>query len=123
MDAGHIELVLFLVSYFDAIYVDGKVHVRNKFFCVQHLKGGTGRGLFESVCKATQYMNITDWKTKMIGFGCDGASANMAEGGLRGLLRSEFPWICMFWCLAHRLELAVKDALKGTYFTTIDELL
>ena len=29
-------------------------------------------------------MNITDWKTKLTGFGCDVASANMAEGGLRG---------------------------------------
>ena len=27
--------------------------------------------------------------TKMIGFGCDGASANMAEGGLNGLLRGQ----------------------------------
>ena len=45
MDAGHIELELFLVSYFDAISVDGKVHVRNKFICAQHLKSVTGRGL------------------------------------------------------------------------------
>ena len=27
------------------------------------------------------------------------------------------------WCLAHRLELAVKDALKGTRFDLIDEML
>ena len=33
-------------------------------------------------------MRLEDWKTKIIGFGCDGASANMAEGGLKGLLRS-----------------------------------
>ena len=28
-----------------------------------------------------------------------------------------------FWCLAHRLELSLKDALKSTFFTAIDELL
>ena len=61
--------------------------------------------------------------TKMIGFGCDGASANMAEGGLNGLLKNEFPWIFVFWCLGHRLELSVKDALKSTFFSTIDDLL
>ena len=27
------------------------------------------------------------------------------------------------WCLAHRLELSVKDALKGTTFDAIDEFL
>ena len=27
------------------------------------------------------------------------------------------------WCLAHRLELGIKDALKGTYFDEIDEML
>ena len=81
--------------------MDGKVNVINNFFCVQHLKSGTGKGLFESVCNAAQYMNITDWKKKLIGFGCDGASANMAERGLRGLLRSELPWDCVFWCFAH----------------------
>ena len=68
-------------------------------------------------------MHIEEWKTKMIGFGCDGASANMAMGGLRGQLQSEFPWIFVFWCLAHRLELSVKDALKSTFFSTIDDLL
>ena len=27
------------------------------------------------------------------------------------------------WCLAHRMELAVKGALKGTSFDDIDEML
>ena len=27
----------------------------------------------------------------------------------------------MFWCLAHRLELAIKDALKSSLFSQIDE--
>ncbi len=29
----------------------------------------------------------------------------------------------VFWCLAHRLELSLKDALNSTFFATIDELL
>ena len=59
----------------------------------------------------------------MIGFDCDGASANMAEGGLKGLLKKEFPWIFVFWCLGHCLELSVKDALKSSFFSTLDDLL
>ena len=63
------------------------------------------------------------WKTKTIGFGCDGTNANIAQGGLRGLLSHEMPWVFVFWCLAHRLELSVKGALKPTFFTTVDDLL
>ena len=28
-----------------------------------------------------------------------------------------------FWCIAHQLELALKDALKGTFFSEMDEML
>ena len=29
----------------------------------------------------------------------------------------------VFWCIAHQLELALKDALKGTFFSEMDEML
>ena len=32
-------------------------------------------------------------------------------------------WIYMFCYLAYRLELSMKDALKSTFFSTIDDLL
>ena len=47
----------------------------------------------------------------MIGFGCIGA--NMAEGGLNGLLKNGFPWIFVFWCLSHLLKLTVKDVMNS----------
>lgn len=59
----------------------------------------------------------------MIGSGCDGASANIAEGGLKGILTRAVPWIFMFSCLAYRHELSVKDALQSTLFGTIDDVL
>ena len=31
-------------------------------------------------------------------------------------------WVIVFWCLEHRLELSLKDALKTTSFASIDEL-
>ena len=68
-------------------------------------------------------MEVDDWQQKLVGFSCDGASANIAEGGLKGHLQREVPWIAMFWCLAHRLELSIKDALKSTFFSSIDEFL
>lgn len=107
-DAGNIEVELYLALHFDPFSTDGEVHVRNTFFCARHLKSGTGEGLFESFERAMQYMKVDDWKTKMVGFGCDGATANIAEGGLKGILTQEVPWILMFWCLAHRLELCQR---------------
>lgn len=45
----------------------------------------------------------------------DWASVNTgARGDLAGLLREDMSWLMAMHCLNHRLELAVKDALKGT---------
>ena len=60
---------------------------------------------------------------QIIGIGTDGASANITSAGLKGLVEKELPWVFWMWCLAHRLELPVKDALKGTTFDLIDEML
>ena len=38
-------------------------------------------------------------------------------------MERQLDWFFGMWYLAHRLELAVKDALKGTRFHSIDEML
>ena len=60
---------------------------------------------------------------KLIGFGCDGVNVNIGDEGLRGKLEIERPWLITTWCIAHRLELALKDALKATLFHEIDVML
>ena len=69
------------------------------------------------------YVGISDWKERLVGYGCDGASANMAAGGLRGHLENAVPCVVIFWCLSHLLELSFSDSLKNTYFATSDEML
>ena len=32
-------------------------------------------------------------------------------------------WLIFGWCVAHRLELALKDSLKATLFSEIDNLI
>ena len=61
--------------------------------------------------------------SRLVGIATDGAAANLARNGLKGLVEKELEWIFWMWCLAHRLELAVKDALRGTTFNLIDEML
>ena len=43
--------------------------------------------------------------------------------GLRGHLEQFVPWVVVLWCIAHRLELPFKDALSGTLFSSIDNML
>lgn len=53
----------------------------------------------------------------MIGFGADGASVNFGvNNGVYKKLADDMPWLLGIHCVAHRLELAAKDAFKGTYF-------
>ena len=120
---ANIEEELFLVVYFDPSADDGKIHVRNRLFAVRQPVRANAEGLFECFTRALDYVNIVNWKDKLVGFGCDGANVNIGANGLRGFLEEHAPWIVMFWCLAHRLELSLQDALKSTLFSTIDEML
>ena len=37
---------------------------------------------------AVEYMRVTGWESKLVGFGCDGTNANIGErGGLKGHLK------------------------------------
>ena len=67
-----------------------------------------------------QCVEIKNWKTKLVGFGCDGTSFNIAEGGLKGFLKMEVLWIALSWCLARWLELSIK--VKSIFFSTINDV-
>lgn len=66
---------------------------------------------------------LADECKKLVGVGTDGASSNIAAHGLKGLVEEHLDWIFWMWCMAHRLELAVRDALKDTPFDLINEML
>ena len=63
------------------------------------------------------------YSSKLVGIASDGAAANVAGNGLKGLVERELAWIFWMCCLAHRPELAIKDALRGTSFYLLDEML
>ena len=57
-------------------------------------------------------------------FGADSASVNSGKkNGVKTKLQTENQWLTFGWCVAHRLELALKHALTGTTFDEIDELI
>ena len=56
--------------------------------------------------------------TGCIGAGADGAAVNFGVNrGMMAQLRNEMPWLIAVHCVAHRLELAVKDAFKNSFFS------
>ena len=38
-------------------------------------------------------------------------------------MKEEMPWIAFVWSMAHRLELAIQDALKDTFFDEVDDMI
>ena len=124
-DKGNIEDELFLVLWCDVDGADEKIHTRASYFAVDRPKDATAVGLFESLRNELGRLGIKAIDTKeckkLIGIGTDGAAVNVSA--LKGKVQSNIPWVYWMWCLAHRLELAVKDALQGTVFDIIDELL
>ena len=60
----------------------------------------------------------------LVGIATDGASSNIAGNGLHGLVEEKLPWVVWMWCLAHRTELAINNALSSTScFKLIDDML
>ena len=60
----------------------------------------------------------------MVGLGADGVSVNRGlKSSVKTKFREDIPWLVFGWCIAHKLELGVQDALKGTYFDKVDKLL
>ena len=128
-DAGNIDNELFLVVWFDKEGVGEKVCTHASYFRVSRPSSVSAEGLFEvlTTTYTVQSMGITavgrEECAKLVGIGTDGAAANIASAGPKGLVEDKLPWVFWMWCLAHRLELAIKDALKGTTFDHTDEML
>ena len=126
-DAGNIDNELLLVVWFDKDGVGEKVYTRTSYSCISRPVTATALGIFDVVQAAVQKLGFPaisgEQCTKLVGIGTDGAAANIAGAGLKGLVEKKLPWIFWMWCMAHRLELAVKDAFKKTSVDLVDEML
>ena len=116
-DSGNIDDEMLLVVWCNTKASDEKVHTRMMYFILTRPKDVTGAGLFQCLEASLQVLGISAINAeeckKLVGVGTDGASSNVAAGGLKGFVENELPWIFWMWCLAHRLELSVKDALRA----------
>ena len=120
-DVGKIDDELFLVQWCDMDATDEKIHSRMEYFTVARSESGDAKGLFECLQGALQIFGVSALNVEncrmLVGIGTDGASVDIAAAELKGLVEGELQ------CLAHRQELALKDALKGTVFDLVGDML
>ena len=117
---------LVYVLYFDPKRNEESVGVKLAFLSLKDVKKADAPGI-ESVIESS-FASVGTTKnelySKLVGFGADGASVNSGDkNGVKALLQQKSPWLIFQWCVAHRLELALKDALQPTWFKQVDQML
>lgn len=126
-DTANIDNELILIVWCDVNSSDEQIHTRMDYLTIVRPQSVSGEGLFNVLESGLQSLGIdritAETCKKLVGVGTDGASANIAASGLKGHMESHLRWIFWMWCMAHRLELAMRDALKSTTFDMIDDLL
>lgn len=92
--------------------VKGKIQCQ--FLCIDEPTSTCADDLFDFVnVKMEQYGIAKDIAVRLVGFGADGASNMMGNRtGLTTQLKNCYPHLVVVHCLAHRMELAYKDAMK-----------
>ena len=91
------------------------VHVKLGFLSLENLKNSTAQGVLEGIKTSLKNLglpNVGEIPPIPVGLGGDGCSTNRGEtNGVQALFKKEYSWCLFVWCVAHRLELALKDAL------------
>ena len=126
-DTSNVDNKLLLVVWFNKDGFGAKVYTRSSYLCISRPLTATALGVYDVVQAAVQMLGIPaiseEQCTKLVGIGTDGAAANIAGAGWKGLVEKKLPCIFWMWCMAHMFELAVKNAFKKTSFDLGDKML
>ena len=116
-----------MVCWCDTNAEDEKLHTRIGFSAIDRPTTTNSEGAYKSLKHELQQLDISNIHKNdcchHYGIATDGASVNIASGSLKGLVEKQVPWIYWMSCMAHRLELAIKDTLKEANFDLVDEML
>jgi hypothetical protein len=88
--------------------------INGKIISIGESESTSSDDLYKFINEQLENFGFKDHMNKLIGFGSDGAS-NMT-GQKRGMvtqMKNDHPDMIGIHCLAHRLELAFKDVIKG----------
>lgn len=110
-DTGIIEQELVQVR-----YVKDNGDISTYMIKCQPVKSSNAAGVLEAIDEAVNTMGIREdtWKKKVVCANFDGAAVMMgAKTVVAGRLKQRIPHIITIHCVAHKLELAVLDSVKG----------
>ena len=80
----------------------------------------TSEGVVQAIDSAFKEISFPEWKDHLIVGGADGAFVNFGrKAGIMTLIKNDCPWLIDIHCVAHRLELALRDSLKGTHWIEV----
>ena len=94
--------------------ISGKLNVRLLGISATEKANAPGilQGVMKSACEELEVPRV-DVMKKLVGMGTDGAAVMQGRrAGLVALMKAEQPALVGIHCLAHRLELGLKDTLK-----------
>ncbi|XP_065667866.1 zinc finger protein 862-like [Hydra vulgaris] len=101
---------IFIISFDPTPIGKTEICVECSFLFISDLEHGTSEGVFNKNSQSLESEGIENFKTKLVGFGADGAAVNRgSRTSVNVLLQKEIPWVTFGWCVAHRLELALKN--------------
>ena len=79
------------------------------FLEIIKVDSGTAQRIAQSLQMFFTEVGLTNWMSKLVALGTDGASVNMGEsGGVGAIIRKDIPYLIHVHSIAHKLELAVK---------------
>ena len=96
-----------------------------KFSSIESVQSADADGLLSSLKDSFERVGVDQFENHIHGLNVDGASVNTGvHNGLGTKISEDYaPWLTVIHCFNHRLELAIKDALKGSFFDEIDTML
>lgn len=98
-DKGNIDDEIFLTLWCDVESTHERVHRTMLYFGLSRPKEVNAQGLLGCLQTSLQSIGIStlnaDECKRLVGIGTDGASVNIAAGGLKCQVEKELPWV--FW--------------------------
>ena len=99
-----------------------------KFLSLQAMAKSDAQGILGAIDKAfldELGLQGNEWREKIVGMGTDGAAVMTGvRSGVVTRVKADVPHLISVHCVAHRLELGIKDSLKQVaYLAKIDDFL
>ena len=96
-----------------------------KFFSIESVKGADAEAILMSLRESFEQFGILNFGNRLHGLDIDAVSVNTGIHSSLGtrILNELSPWLTLIHCFNHRLELAIKGAFKGNFFSEINTML